>query len=263
MLALSDLSDNLLIDTPENVLLDAEIAGFGSRCVASIIDYIILLILIVIVAYVYLRAMSNNQYAGLALIGLVYILITFYHLFFEFVWNGQTPGKRVFGLRVVQTNGLPVTTSSIIIRNLVRLFDFFPLMYGIGLISMFATEHTQRLGDLAAKTFVIREQKNITLDNVRESYVVQYHHIQKNSEIPPYIHVELLGENDRRDIVEYLQRRYNLHRREYVVGPLAQRVARKIGQDAFAEASRSPRDAEKFLEQVALAFEQAQQAAAS
>ncbi len=256
---MSDLSDSLLIDTPENVLLDAEIAGFGSRCVASFIDYIILGILVFMVSIVFLRANGNNRYAALSLFGLIYVLVTFYHLFFEFLWNGQTPGKRLFGLRVVQTNGLPATTSSIIIRNLVRLFDFFPVFYGIGLVVMFATQHTQRLGDLAAKTFVIREQKQITLENVRESYVVTYHHITRETPIPPYVRIDMLNENDRRDVVDYLQRRYNLHRREYVVGLLAQRIARKIGQDAFTEAARSPRDAEKFLEQVALAFEQAQQ----
>ena len=259
---MTDLSDRLAIDTPENVLLDAEIAGFGSRCAAGMIDYLILLVMIVIIVYLFMRVSARNldgQYVELSLVGLVYILITFYHLFFEFLWNGQTPGKRVFGLRVVQTNGLPLSTSSGIIRNLLRLFDFLPAFYGVGLIAMFATRHTQRLGDLAAGTFVIREQKQITADNISTSSSVIYHHVVKTETLPPYITIQSLNETDRYDVVDYLQRRVQIRRREFVVVLLAKRIALKMGDEANTEASRSAQDAEKFLEQVALASERASQ----
>src|SRR5258708_4428272 len=164
-------------------------------------------------------------------------------------------GKRLFGLRVVMTNGLPVTTSAAIIRNLLRLFDFFPALYGVGLVVMFATSHTQRLGDLAARTYVIREQKQITLEAVRGSTKVIYYHIQPGDSLPPTVRVESLDEMDRNDVVDYLQRRAMLHRREFVVVLLARRIAEKIGPAALGDASPSPRDAERFLEQVALAFE--------
>jgi len=255
---MSDLADSLQIDTPENVLLDAEIAGFGSRCVAAMIDYTILIILVLIMTYIFARATArsgNGQYVLLAWSSLVFILIVFYHLFFEFLWNGQTPGKRLFGLRVVMTTGLPVTTSAAIIRNLLRLFDFFPALYGVGLVVMFATSHTQRLGDLAARTYVIREHKKITLDAVRGSTKVTYYHIQPGDALPSTVRVDTLNEMDRQDVIDYLQRRAMLHRREYVVVLLARRIAEKVGPDALADVSRSPRDAERFLEQIALAFE--------
>ncbi len=263
---MTDLSDKLQIDTPENVLLDAEIAGFGSRCVAGMVDYIILLVLILVVAYVYLRLMARSnldgQYVILSLFGLLYVFITFYHLFFEFLWNGQTPGKRVFGLRVVQTNGLPVGTSGTIIRNLLRLFDFLPAFYGMGLIVMFATRHTQRLGDLAAGTYVIREQKQITAATVSAGTNVIYHHIVKTDPLPSYINIELLNEMDRHDVLDYLQRRIQIRRREFVVVLLAKRIASKMGEEAVTAVSRSALDAERFLEQVALAYDQASEVVA-
>src|SRR5258708_13091673 len=91
------------------------------------------------------RRNLDGQYVILSLFGLLYVFITFYHLFFEFLWNGQTPGKRVFGLRVVQTNGLPVGTSGTIIRNLLRLFAFLPAFYGMALIFIFPTPPPPRL----------------------------------------------------------------------------------------------------------------------
>jgi len=261
----TDLSDRLQIDTPENVLLDAEIAGFGSRCAAGMIDYTILLVILLIVGLIYLQVTrnSNNQYVALALFGLIYILITFYHLFFEFLWNGQTPGKRLLGLRVVQTNGLPLTSSSGIIRNLVRLFDFLPAFYGVGLIAMFASRHTQRLGDLAGGTYVIREQKQITAEAVSKANTITYHHVTRTSELPAYINIAALTETDRYDVVDYLQRRVQILRREFVVVLLAKRIAAKMGEEVVTIASRSALDAETFLEQVAMASERASQPSAS
>ena len=256
--------DVLAIDTPENVLLEAEIAGFGTRCVAAVIDYLIMLVALAIIDYLYARAMArinaNQTWAIASLTALQFLLITFYHLFFELLWNGQTPGKRIFGIRVVQSNGLPLTASSAIIRNLIRLFDFMPFLYGVGLVSMFATRQTQRLGDLAARTIVIREQRGVTLQNLKEDLSVTYHHISRTEPIPAYVHVESLSLDDRRDVVDYLQRRKNLRKREYVVGLLAERIARKMGNEAMIADFRSPTTAERFLEQVARAFELTEQA---
>lgn len=254
---MSNLTDNLLIDTPENVLLDAEIAGFGSRCMAALLDYTLLALVFIGVTILFIRATTTitNSTWELALLSLVqFAIILFYHLFFELIWNGQTPGKRRLGLRVVQANGLPVTTSSVIIRNLVRLFDFFPAFYVIGMFMLFVTKHSQRLGDLAARTVVIREKKQLKLDNIRENLTVQYVHINRLSPLPPNIQIGALTQTDRRDIVNYLQRRAQIARREYLVGPLAQQIAKKMGVDMGSE-FQSPKRAEMFLEQIARAFE--------
>ncbi len=254
---MSDLSDNLQIDTPENVLLDAEIAGVGTRIAAAFIDYFILFIVVLAVTFLYTRSIRSaaNGTTVLAIWGLIqFAIVTFYHLFFEFLWNGQTPGKRWLNLRVVQANGMPLTTAGAVIRNLIRLFDFLPLFYGIGLIVLFVTKHTQRLGDLAAGTIVIREQRKVTLDNVRESFHVDYQYLNRYSpKIPEYVKVETLTEADRADIVNYLQRRKEMRRGEYAAWLLAQRIANKMGATELK--LFSPSQSEMFLEQVARAFE--------
>jgi len=250
----------LPIDTPENVVLDAEIAGFGTRCVAAMIDYFILVIILLIVTLLFamgLRGSSTGSW-GLAALALIqFCIVTFYHLFFEFLWNGQTPGKRWIGIRVIQSNGLPLTTSGAIIRNLLRLFDFLPVVYGVGLIALFATKHTQRLGDLAAKTIVVRERRQITLESVKENFAVQYKYITRITRLPYYVQIDRLDQNDRREVVSYLQRRKEMINQEYVVGIMAQKIANKMGVNDVADL-HSPELAEMFLEQVARAFEVAQ-----
>lgn len=258
---MNDLSSKLSIDTPENILLDAEIAGFGTRCVAAIYDYTFILILLIIPAYLYGRIAgqsdgddSNVYPAVLALIQ--FGVVMFYHLLFEILWNGQTPGKRMTGVRVVQTNGLPLTVGGAIIRNLVRLFDFLPIFYGIGMIVMFASKNTQRLGDLAARTVVIRERRQLTLNTLKENFKVHYFHITPIQPIPAYVTIEGLTADDRRAVIDYLGRRYDLRDRESIAGLVARRLAQKVG-DAVLERdlAMNPRRAEVYLEWVARAFE--------
>src|SRR5690242_21876920 len=118
---------SLQIDTPENVPLDADIVGFGTRCMAALIDYLVLLVLMIGFGILFARSLprnfGSNNTVVLVLIILQFFLVTFYHLVFELLWNGQTPGKRMFKLRVMQANGLPITTGSVLIRNFVRPFD--------------------------------------------------------------------------------------------------------------------------------------------
>ena len=77
---------------------------------------------------------------------------------FEAVWQGQTPGKRIIGLRVIHASGRPVSTGEAILRNIVRIADQLPGIYAIGIVSVFLTARSQRLGDLAAGTVVVHER---------------------------------------------------------------------------------------------------------
>lgn len=256
---MANYSPQLQIDTPENVLIDADIAGFGTRCVASIIDYLIIggIVLVIVIIYTTtLAARISNQTLGTGLLILfIFMLTTFYHLFFEFLWNGQTPGKRRLNLRVVQMDGLPLTTNAALVRNLVRLFDFFPVLYGVGLIAMFASKNTQRLGDMAAGTIVIRERPQLTLETVKENWFVEYEHISRYDPIPPQIDIARLTENDRRDVVSYLRRRAQLINRGQLAGMLATGIAEKMIDSQISTDLRLPVRAETFLEYVARAFE--------
>jgi uncharacterized RDD family membrane protein YckC len=165
--------NRLTVITPEGVRLELAIAGIGSRFAARLFDsliqmaFIIALYISVIAAAGGLFAVSGSSDAvgagAMVLFGVVLILVfivTFlYDLIFELAMGGQTPGKRAVGLRVVDATGAPARPTSILVRNLVRIVDFLPAYYIVGFVTMLATQKTQRLGDLAAHTIVIRERK--------------------------------------------------------------------------------------------------------
>jgi len=253
---MSSLDPSVRIDTPENVFLEAEIAGFGSRFLAALIDYVIIFVLLIVLAYCGLQPSIQNQDASwvvAAYILLLFGLFVFYHLAFEFIWNGQTPGKRILQIRVVQSNGMPLTIQGLLIRNLIRLFDFLPFFYGVGLLAIFVTKNTQRLGDLAARTIVVREHRRVTLYTSRADVTVTYRHIHHNQEIPAYIELTALTPADRRTLVSYLQRRDELSNPDSIARPLARRIA--AAMNAPTVNFYTLYEAETFLELVARAYE--------
>jgi uncharacterized RDD family membrane protein YckC len=156
---------NLL--SPEKVYLNLNLAGVGSRFVALFIDSIFqgLLMVFVIFGFIYSDAGINSLVPGalpewwIIVILLLFGFVIFYgyFVFFETIWNGQTPGKRLLKLRVVQENGSSVTFIKVLIRNILRIIDSLPTAYAIGIISILISKKNQRLGDLAAGTVIIRE----------------------------------------------------------------------------------------------------------
>lgn len=255
---MSDTS--LLIETPENLTLEADIAGFGSRCMAALFDYTIILfaefVLLLIARDTLQLPRENSPAVNFALVVLAQFIIFFaYHLVFEFFWNGQTPGKRRLHVRVVRQDGLPVTPTATVIRNFVRLFDFLPIFYGVGFIALFVTKRTQRLGDLAAGTIVIREHPQVTLTTIQEDQKVHYVRIMRTEPVPQYIQIDLLSEEDRAAVSDYLRRRTTMAMREPVAGMLAKRVAVKMGLTPSENELASLHYTETLLEYVARAFE--------
>lgn len=159
----------LTVETPENLELRLPLAGFGPRFLAVFIDNLIqglvAVVLIGIAVTIMATTMSQagpNETTWMIAIVIVAIILAMlvtlgYFVFFEWIWNGQTPGKRTAGIRVVRRGGLPLTFRDVLVRNLFRLLDMLPSNGFVGLVSFFATSHQQRLGDLMADTVVIRE----------------------------------------------------------------------------------------------------------
>ena len=171
--------DTLRIDTPENVIFGYRVAGIGSRFLAAIIDSLLIVVLEVVVnaavlllaRFIFRVSFAGNDDAGLAWLLGIFGLIAFaflwgYYIFFEMLWNGQSPGKRRMGLRVLRLDGTPITLSESIIRNLVRLVDFLPAYYGVGVVVMFINSQARRLGDLAAGTVVVHDRAAVTLESL-------------------------------------------------------------------------------------------------
>jgi len=153
-------------ETPEGILLELRPAGLGARFYAFMLDWLIRL------ALIYVAGMVAGLLGGIAFafwLVFIFALEWFYPVFFELSPSGATPGKRAFGLKVVMDTGLPVTPAASVARNLLRVADFLPFLFGFASVSMLLRRDCKRLGDIAAATLVVHEPraaKRITLDNV-------------------------------------------------------------------------------------------------
>lgn len=160
------MTEQLTIDTPEQIALDYALAGLGSRCLALALDTLFqsAAMLVLVLAIVGIGALETALGATPGVwpvaVGLLCAFVLFYGYFalFEWAWRGQTPGKRIVGLRVISASGHPVTAQACLLRNLVRIADSMPGFYAFGVITMFITARSQRLGDLAAGTVVVHER---------------------------------------------------------------------------------------------------------
>jgi uncharacterized RDD family membrane protein YckC len=161
-----DASDDLVISTPERVAFQYEIAGIGSRFLAQILDSLVIsviLIAITILAASLGGLTGSGELALLIEVILGFVLLAGYFLVSEAVWNGQTLGKRAARLRVVGDHGEPLTLGQAAIRNLVRIVDFLPFFYAIGMVTLFINGRGKRLGDFAAGTLVVRDRERVSL----------------------------------------------------------------------------------------------------
>jgi uncharacterized membrane protein SpoIIM required for sporulation len=158
----SSLDQQVDVETPEQVMLTYTVAGIGSRAVAALIDYGICILFfvamwIVIVAFAAAHVRGPWVFALIA-VG-IFAINWGYYVVFEALWDGQTPGKRRLGLRVVRDGGYSITFAASAVRNLVRAIDMQPgIFYGVGILSAIISRSGKRLGDYAAGTFVVRER---------------------------------------------------------------------------------------------------------
>jgi uncharacterized RDD family membrane protein YckC len=88
-----------------------------------------------------------------------FLLLWGYFIFWETVWSGQTPGKRLCGIRVLRDGGFPIDFRAAFLRNIVRYADFLPFFYGVGALTMFISKESKRLGDYAAGTIVVADAR--------------------------------------------------------------------------------------------------------
>ena len=154
-----EYEDRITIATPEGVDLELTLAGVGSRFVSALVD--LLLQTALLLGVVGLGALAGGLGGGgfgLAVVFLAsFLVFAGYDVGFEVLASGRTPGKRLNGLRVVRTDGSPVTFFTSAVRNALRLVDFLPSAYLVGIVSILVTRQNQRLGDVAAGTLVVRE----------------------------------------------------------------------------------------------------------
>jgi uncharacterized RDD family membrane protein YckC len=192
------MSREILVATPENIEIEYELGGVGSRFLANLIDSVFQVLIIIgfvilfsligglleLTNLVWANAVVNFVKGIIGGISIILLSLIYwgYFIWFEIAWNGQTPGKRQLGLRVVRDGGYPVTPYSVITRNLLRVIDvmplFTPIIVIVGLFYrpalpiaslaavsilqtcgfMLGTARYQRLGDFVAGTMVVKQR---------------------------------------------------------------------------------------------------------
>ncbi|HEU4766215.1 MAG TPA: RDD family protein [Pyrinomonadaceae bacterium] len=162
--------ETLIIETPERVPLHFALASIGNRFLACAVDHaiqgftlgLIALASFVIADFTAVQDVfqSAPKWVYAVMIILLFLVLSGYFAFFEWLWSGQTPGKRWLKLRVIREDGRPITFWEASVRNLLRSLDMMPApFYSIGLISVFSTNRDQRVGDMVAGTVVVRERE--------------------------------------------------------------------------------------------------------
>jgi uncharacterized RDD family membrane protein YckC len=184
------------LELPEEVDLQVELANAGSRTLAILADIMIgLLVLFVVYSLWELLAHDMAEdwltKTSSSVIKIVLILLIFgfqwcYFNLFEWLWNGQTPGKRMMHLRVIKVDGSPVSGIDVLLRNISRPVDTLGPMGLIGLLMIFVNRKAQRLGDLMARTLVIHEA---AIDWSIFDEVPGAGAQAKNAPAPPHIHL--------------------------------------------------------------------------
>ncbi|HTN77771.1 MAG TPA: RDD family protein [Pirellulaceae bacterium] len=202
------LDDTIEIVTPENIAFDYRLAGPFRRFLAYLIDYMIRVAAFIAICMV--MCLGIGQFLGAATIGVLFItfflLSWFYGGLFESLMNGQTPGKRMLGIRVLTVDGQPVNGMQAVMRNILRTADEIPMLtlqafpwlndifmeatdqpnsmafiptFVMGLIVMASNRRFQRLGDLVCGTMVLIEERQwltgaVKLEDPRAAQLAEY-----------------------------------------------------------------------------------------
>jgi uncharacterized RDD family membrane protein YckC len=230
-----ETEETLIIETPERVPLAFALASIGNRFLAVAIDHFIQYLSIILIAWFFLyisgAGFESDKSAGdllsempkwtiAIMILILFLVFSGYFILFEWLWDGQTPGKRLMKLRVIREDGRPITLWEAIARNLLRVFDaapgFFLPVYSIGLIVIFMSNRDQRVGDLFSGTVVIRERTD-EAPTFAETFSnpvsdAAFHRVQKKVDIDA--DVSKITESEIDVVESFLRRRWDLSERQ-------------------------------------------------
>lgn len=239
------------ISTPENVDLHLEIAGIGNRLIAQIIDNLLIMAIIIVLVIMAVIAgfaaykLSPDKSAASVVIGILALCTILaatlvqlgYFVICEALGHGQTPGKKVAGIRTIEANGLPVGWIASLIRNILRGIDATML---IGLLVAILNRNEKRIGDYAAGTLVVRERKaDIGVKSIK---------ITAGGQVDDTLDVGRMLPAEYDLLADFLRRRQylNKHKRPELAAQLA---------GHFKNAYSSQSDGEKYLETLFLTYQ--------
>lgn len=166
LMAAAELTDTLqTVELADGVEIHLRVAGPAVRSVAWLIDFLILIVCYMVLGIMFAVVSHwTGEEIGQGLMLLCMFLLTwFYNVVFEVGAKGASPGQRAMGLKVASVSGAPVLLPQSLMRNLLRVVDFLPFGYLLGLVCCLFTKKFQRLGDLVANTVVIYSGKKKNL----------------------------------------------------------------------------------------------------
>jgi len=226
----NQLDTVIRIVTPENIAFTYQLASLSQRAIAYCIDMMVLVfvelligcLLLFMVSFLYLP----SGFAVAIMFITVFFLYWFLGAFFETVWNGQTPGKRLLGIRVLSTQGQPINSFQAVVRNVLRLADLQPGMSGgIAFANMLCNKRFQRFGDLLSGTMVIVDE-----NTYGRHELVRFKHpdVFRVSEMLPPI---ALASETLKALALYVHRRKAIspRRREHIAAILAVQLIERHG----------------------------------
>ena len=239
--------ERLKIDTPEQIALELPLAGIGSRFLAVAVDtvlqsalYLAGVLTLMVGPRIGGGLPSLLRLMGPAL-GILFMFCVYwgYFAFFEIIWSGRTPGKRIARIRVIKESGRPINVYESIGRNVLRAIDFLPVMYGLGVVVMMLNRHSRRIGDFVAGTVVVYDTAT---DALAPDWRAAPGRAASNAPMTRVSAEEL------RLIETYLQRRFDLD--PLVRDAMAEQIAGRITENTGV--GREPdQSVDEFLEGVA------------
>lgn len=150
-------TSTLIIRTPEGIVFSQMLAGPVTRFFAWLIDQLCIQAAMTLVGVLFsLLGVLNFNFATAFAVITYFVVSIGYGIFLEWTWRGQTVGKKLFRLRVVDVEGMRLQFNQIVVRNLLRFVDALPAFYLVGGLTCWLNSKCQRLGDIAANTTVIR-----------------------------------------------------------------------------------------------------------
>jgi uncharacterized RDD family membrane protein YckC len=227
------------VQTPEGIEYLLYPAGLSIRLFAYVIDTLFQTLLLLGMFIVF--SLVLRRFAGIWLILLChFVLEWFYHVFWELLNRGQSPGKRFLGLRVVRSDGNPVGAGASLIRNLLRFADSFPGLYFAAFLSVIASKGFRRPGDWAAGTLVIYTWQSQTPDpGARMDWLAS---------IPPAAPERPLSSEEKQGLLMFA-RRYPL------LGPArAEEIARPMAASLRSGSAEPAHNSAGFLLGITRAF---------
>lgn len=226
------LDSAIQIVTPENISFPYQVAGPFQRLPAFLIDLGVRILIALLIISAARFLLPRGYDVGLGLV-VFFLSSWFYGALLEAFLNGQTPGKRLLRLRVLSTDGRPITLVQALLRNLLREADLLPLISlvvptgALGLIVMAQNRRFQRLGDLVAGTMVVFEPvREVAADSITSDPKVH----ELAARLPPDLKI---GRSLSRALAMYLARRKRVQpsQRKRIARHLGSLFIRRLGLD--------------------------------